>query len=339
MTRRELFLGMPAAAIATRLRAQTSAPFPVKSISHVTLTVSDPQKSVEFYQAIFGMPIQARQGPVTVLRVGAGPQFLAVMPAGNARPRIDHFCVTTENFKLDRVLEQLAANGISKSQPSAPMTYSVRMRGPNAGGAQDGTAELYIADPDGLRIQLQDVSYCGGAGPLGNVCTAPEPAPKKGLIAVRDFSHLTLFVSDASRSREFYQKLFGMPIQAHQGPATPLLAIGSHREFLTIVGMGAGRNGAPPPPPSINHFCMTMENFDPDRVIKTLADFGIKPRETGTRGPAPPLVSYVSMRMENRGGAKEGTPELYFTDPDGILVQLQDVTYCGGGGRLGELCS
>ena len=26
---------------------------------------------------------------------------------------------------------------------------------------------------------------------------------------------------------------------------------------------------------------------------------------------------YISMRMENRGGAKEGTPELYFTDPDG----------------------
>ena len=29
--------------------------------------------------------------------------------------------------------------------------------------------------------------------------------------------------------------------------------------------------------------------------------------------------------MEDRGGAKEGTPELYFTDPDGILIQLQDV--------------
>ena len=36
---------------------------------------------------------------------------------------------------------------------------------------------------------------------------------------------------------------------------------------------------------------------------------------------------YISMRMENRGGAKEGTPELYFTDPDGILMQLQDTSY------------
>ena len=38
----------------------------------------------------------------------------------------------------------------------------------------------------------------------------------------------------------------------------------------------------------------------------------------------PPMRHYISMRMENRGGFKDGTPELYFTDPDGILVQIQD---------------
>ena len=27
-------------------------------------------------------------------------------------------------------------------------------------------------DPDNLRIQLQDVSFCGGVGPLGNECRA-----------------------------------------------------------------------------------------------------------------------------------------------------------------------
>jgi hypothetical protein len=44
------------------------------------------------------------------------------------------------------------------------------------------------------------------------------------------------------------------------------------------------------------------------------------------------------MRMPARGGAQEGTPELYFTDPDGLLLQLQDVKYCGGAGLLGEVC-
>ena len=30
--------------------------------------------------------------------------------------------------------------------------------------------------------------------------------------------------------------------------------------------------------------------------------------------------------------------ELMFSDPDGIPVQLQDVSYCGGSGKLGDLC-
>ena len=51
-----------------------------------------------------------------------------------------------------------------------------------------------------------------------------------------------------------------------------------------------------------------------------------------------PLTSWVSLRGEGRGGAKGGTPELYFADPDGIVMQIQDVTYCGGGGYLGEVC-
>jgi len=75
----------------------------------------------------------------------------------------------------------------------------------------------------------------------------------------------------------------------------------------------------------------------PDDVIKTLERYGIKPRESAT-GPVGPMRHYISMRMENRGGAKEGTPELYFTDPDGLLIQLQDVSYCGGSGVLGEKC-
>ena len=101
----------------------------------------------------------------------------------------------------------------------------------------------------------------------------------------------------------------------------------------------AGRGGAAAPPrmPNINHVCMRMEGFNPDKVLKTLADFGVTPRGDAT-GPVGPLKSYVSMRMENRGGAKEGTPELYFTDPDGILLQLQDVSYCGGSGVFGEIC-
>jgi hypothetical protein len=122
-----------------------------------------------------------------------------------------------------------------------------------------------------------------------------------------------------------------MRVQAFQG-AMPVLAVGAGPQFLALGGGGVNRGA-----PAIAHACMTMQGFNPDKVLKTLADFGIKPRGEG-RGPAGPLVSYVSMRMEDRGGAKGGTPELYFTDPDGIVMQLQDVSYCGGSGFLGEVC-
>ena len=80
-----------------------------------------------------------------------------------------------------------------------------------------------------------------------------------------------------------------------------------------------------------------MENFKPDEVMKTLAEYGITERGTAG-GPVGPLKSYITLRMPDRGGAEGGTPELYFTDPDGLLLQLQDVKYCGGGGFLGDVC-
>jgi hypothetical protein len=83
---------------------------------------------------------------------------------------------------------------------------------------------------------------------------------------------------------------------------------------------------------------MNLEKFNPETVVKALESYGIKPRAS-TQGAPGPLVHYINLRMENRGGAPGGTPELYFTDPDGLLIQLQDVSYCGGGGVLGEVCA
>jgi catechol 2,3-dioxygenase-like lactoylglutathione lyase family enzyme len=212
------------------------------------------------------------------------------------------------------------------------------MRGPEAGGTREGTPEVYFTDADGIVIQLQDPRYCGGAGTLGNICPMPEPSPKKGILAVRDWSHCTISVPDRTRSNKFYQDLFGLRIQAYQGPAAPVLGVGGGVQFLMFGGGGSPRGGPNAATRGvINHLCMGMDNFQPDRVIRALESYGIKPRGS-TPGTPGPLVHYISMRMENRGGAKEGTPELYFTDRDGLLVQLQDTKYCGGAGVLGDVC-
>ena len=117
-------------------------------------------------------------------------------------------------------------------------------------------------------------------------------------------------------------------------------AVGPTVQFLMFAGGGAGTSGATaatPRPASINHACLSLRNFKPDAILKALESYGIKPRGDG-QGPVGPLRHYVTMRMENRGGAPGGTPELYFTDPDGLVIQLQDTSYCGGSGFLGNEC-
>jgi hypothetical protein len=134
--------------------------------------------------------------------------------------------------------------------------------------------------------------------------------------------------------------VFGLSIRSYQGPTAPTLAVGPSVQFLMFTGGGAPARGgaaAAPRPASINHYCLNMDAFDVDTILKTLESYGVTPRGNAA-GPVGPLKSYVSMRMENRGGAPAGTPELYFTDPDGILVQLQDAKYCGGSGYLGDDC-
>ena len=350
MSRRRLLASLPALMMAPRAFAQaTTPPIRVRGINHVTLSVSDVKRSVDFYQGLFGMAVTSRQGMTTNLQIGAGPRFLGLSSAGSNPSTINHLCLGVDNFDVDRITGILSQRGISKSDVAGnagggglgggPMRMRVRVRGPEAGGARDGTPELYFSDHDGIVIQLQDPRYCGGSGPLGNVCPPPEPAPRKGLLALRDWSHCTIFGSDGARSNAFYQDLFGLRIQAYQGPTAPVLSVGGV-QFLMFAGVGGrGRGGASPSPGtgSINHLCMSMDGFNPDTVINALESYGIKPRGSAQGAPAP-LVHYISMRMENRGGAKEGTPELYFTDPDGLLIQLQDTKYCGGAGVLGDVC-
>jgi len=302
--------------MAPRLVAQSAAaPFKVRGLSQMTLTVSDVERSLAFYQGLFGMPVQARQGSMLFLRIGAGPQFLALKPAGaGERPSISAFGMGVEDFSVDRIVRILAARGLTRL-PSNP-------------------SEVFVADPGGIALQLHDVSYCGGGGPAGSDCTAVEPSPSTGLLAVRDMSHFTIFGSDPQRTIAFYQELFGAPVQAYQG-ATPAYGIGPGVHFLMFAGGGPGRGGAQPTGGRIDHACMSMNGFDPAVLTKTLVGYGLKEQKNASREP---LVTYISLRMPNRGGAEGGTPELYLTDPDGLAIQLQDVTYCGGAGFLGDVC-
>lgn len=133
---------------------------------------------------------------------------------------------------------------------------------------------------------------------VGALCALASTQTKESAINVRTLNHVTLFVSSVEKSVGFYQDLLGLPVMSKQDNGINLAAGSS------FVGIYPAANSVKP---QINHFCLGVEKFDPDRAMKACADHGVKGR----------------IRM--RGDVKE----FYFNDPDNLSVQLQDVTYRG----------
>lgn len=132
--------------------AQTAKPIgAVKTMNHVTVFVPNVQKAVDFYQGLFGMPILTRQDAGINLSTGSGFYGIYPAPGGATTGSINHVCFGMENFDADAVLKQLTDRGVKGN---------IRLRG--------DTKELYFTDPDGIRVQLQDVRYIGGTGALGD---------------------------------------------------------------------------------------------------------------------------------------------------------------------------
>ena len=150
-----------------------------------------------------------------------------------------------------------------------------------------------------LLAALATLVIAARATPAG---AAPAIGP------VKQMNHVSIFVPDVQKSKQFYQDLFGLPLLTNQDPGVNLSTGSSFLGIYPLPASAAGGKG------SINHLCLGVERFDADAVQKTLTERGI------------------TARIRLRGDTKE----LYMTDPDGISVQLQDTKYVGGGGVLGD---
>jgi catechol 2,3-dioxygenase-like lactoylglutathione lyase family enzyme len=151
LSRRDLVVALTAVAAAPALGAESDA-LKARSLNHVSLLVSDLERSVAFYRRVFGLPILSRQ--TGGVNLGVGDAFLGIYQAGaNAVPQINHLCFGLAGFDAAQVTRALAAEGLEAESRT-----------------RDGVTQLYCADPDNIRVQLQDTSFCGGTGPLGNAC-------------------------------------------------------------------------------------------------------------------------------------------------------------------------
>ena len=142
LSRRELVQGLALlAASGTAATAQEDIDFKTAEIDHVSIQVADLQRSVEFYQKMFGFSVISQDQPLGIVRLGTNRSLVSLnrqSPAGI----VDHFAI-----------------GVPRFSKEAAARY-VRQRG--ASPEDDPYAGLHIKDPDGINVQIFYQRRLGG---------------------------------------------------------------------------------------------------------------------------------------------------------------------------------
>ena len=124
----------------------TTSTFRGRSLNHVTLSVTDVERSQEFYSRLLGGTITfetEKEAKVEGANLALPDCFMGLYKLGE--PRVHHFCVGVENFSIDAALEKLK----SEFPESKPIVYRGK--------------ELYFRDPDGILGQISGMDYRGAA--------------------------------------------------------------------------------------------------------------------------------------------------------------------------------
>jgi len=112
------------------LRSDPAVPRPWRIFrNHIALTVTDLERSRDFYVRTLGMTVSRSSSTSCFLDFGA--DFLALF-RGN-RPEMHPYCYSIRDYSVDSAAQKLRSLGIE------PRTEGNR---------------IYFPDPDGLRVQL-----------------------------------------------------------------------------------------------------------------------------------------------------------------------------------------
>ena len=134
LDRRDLVRGLALlAASATAATAQEEADFKGANIDHVSIQVANLQRSVDFYQKMFGFAVVSEDKPQGIVRVGNGRVLVSFnnqSPAG----KVDHFSIGIPRYNKEAVTRYLQQRGATV--------------------LQGDFAGQHIKDPDGIYIEL-----------------------------------------------------------------------------------------------------------------------------------------------------------------------------------------
>lgn len=131
LSRRELAQGL--AVLAAGAQTASAAGFQGNTINHVSLQVSDLNKSSDFYRKVLGCTVNVRDGSNQVM---FGRDFL-VLRKGSPAGKIDHIAIGINDFDKNSVTADLKSRGVAPKE--------------DTGGTGVG---FHILDPDGFPLQL-----------------------------------------------------------------------------------------------------------------------------------------------------------------------------------------
>lgn len=148
LTRRELVASLAALAGASaQASAQPTQVAQGKTLNHISIAVTDVEKSADFYAKLLGLKVVSRPGNGGI-NLGLSDGFLGLYKLPNpGTPH--HFCIGVDNYDPDKIAARLQAMGLKANVDRNPANRT-------SGGDQ-----LYFSDPDGTRVQLSANGYQG----------------------------------------------------------------------------------------------------------------------------------------------------------------------------------
>ena len=153
LNRQQLIQGLLAAMAPSSMGAHAQADtaptstFRGRSLNHVTLSVTDVERSPEFYARLLGGTIFC--GSITTEKGATVDSATLALPDSSiglfklGEPRVHHFCVGVEQFSIDAAFEQL--------QSDFPASQPIIYRG----------EELDFRDPAWILGQVSGMDYRG----------------------------------------------------------------------------------------------------------------------------------------------------------------------------------
>ena len=235
-------LGLLGALCLGRCLNAAELPFRFTGLDHIEFTVSEVEKSLQFYAAIFGATVM-KNNRTTRRYLKLGSSYIAIDKADQIR--VDHFCAGIPGFDIAAVHSQLQSAGVMyRDFPSGK--------------------DLAVTDPDGTRTQL---AISNGWAELAKGTASPESVTAgEAIFRPTGLDHILLNVAEPDKSAEFFEKIFGPVTQRNNNRIW--FQVGKSRIGLlqTPAGQKAG----------VNHFCVAAEPFDYDPVAKRLAAAGAK---------------------------------------------------------------